>query len=86
MKKSIKSKEYRIFLTTLYSARISKGITQKELSILLGENQSFVSKIENGERRVDLIELRTILGVMNIDLYEFIGKMEQSINESRHKI
>ncbi len=50
--------EYRRFLEKLKAARIDAGLTQVEVAKLLKRPQSFVSKFESGERRVDPIELR----------------------------
>jgi transcriptional regulator with XRE-family HTH domain len=50
--------EYRRFLEKLKTARIDAGITQVEVAKHLKKPQSFVSKFESGERRVDPIELR----------------------------
>jgi transcriptional regulator with XRE-family HTH domain len=42
----------------LKQARLNAGFTQAEVAQLLSRPQSFVSKSESGERRVDFIELR----------------------------
>ncbi len=44
------------FVTRLRNARKVKGLSQAELGKLLGKPQSFVSKVETCERRLDLIE------------------------------
>lgn len=49
--------EYRRFLTRLRAAREGAGLTQVEVAKRLGVPQSFVSKCESGERRVDVVEL-----------------------------
>ena len=50
--------EYRAFLKLLKRARQESGLTQTEVARLLRRPQSFVSKSESGERRVDYVELR----------------------------
>ena len=50
-------KRYEKFLAKLKQARIEAGLTQKEVAEMLGKPQSFVSKCELGERRVDFVEL-----------------------------
>ncbi|MDQ3221816.1 MAG: helix-turn-helix domain-containing protein, partial [Acidobacteriota bacterium] len=58
MEKSIVSKEYSLFLEQLRNAREEKGLSQIELADRLGQTQSFVSKEERSERRIDIVELR----------------------------
>ena len=52
-----RSPRYRDFLERLRSARHEAGLTQQEVARGLGKPQSFVSKCESGERRVDVVEL-----------------------------
>ena len=47
-----------MFLRRLKQARESAGLTQEEVARRLSRPQSFVSKCESGERRVDFVELR----------------------------
>jgi len=83
VKKTINSKEHRLLLEMLYQLRVSSGLRQSDLAKMLKVPQSFVSKIESGERRLDLIELRAILTCFNSDLTEFITEFEEKINETR---
>jgi transcriptional regulator with XRE-family HTH domain len=50
--------EYRRFLKKLRQARLDAGLTQVDVAKHLRKPQSFVSKLESGERRVDPVELR----------------------------
>lgn len=67
----------------LYQLRVSSGLRQSDLADKLKVHQSFISKIESGERRIDLIELREVLLCLNTDLNEFVTEFENKINESR---
>ena len=51
---------YREFLHRLRKARVEAGFTQAQLALCLGKPQSFISKCESGERRIDVIELQDI--------------------------
>jgi ribosome-binding protein aMBF1 (putative translation factor) len=57
MQKSIHTKQYAIFLKVLRDARRRAGLTQEDVADRIGETQSFVSKVERGERRIDVVEL-----------------------------
>ena len=66
--KSIYSDEYINIITNLRNIRISKQITQNELANMLGVNQSFVSKVENRERRLDVVEFLCWIDALNISV------------------
>ena len=67
----------------LYQLRLASNLRQSDLADLLEVPQSFVSKLESGERRIDLIELRTLLKHLNTNLMEFVTEFERKLNESR---
>lgn len=83
MKKSLNTKEHKTFLELLYQLRVSSGMKQSDLANLLNAPQSFVSKIESGERRIDIIELREILKHLNTNLSEFIIHFENKLNATK---
>ena len=66
----------------LYQLRVTSGMRQSDLANMLKVPQSFISKIESGERRVDLIELREILKCFNTNVNEFVKEFDKKINES----
>lgn len=79
MEKSIYTAQQERLLTLLRQVRRDAGLRQTELAERLGEHQSFVSKYEIGERRLDLIELRTICEAIGIPLEEFVRRWEESL-------
>ena len=50
--------KYQELLSKLKAARLEAGLSQEEVAARLGRSQSFVSRSETGERRVDIIELQ----------------------------
>jgi len=78
------AKKYNfVIIELLYRLRLSAGITQQQLSDILKVPQSYISKIETGERRIDLIELREICRALNSDLIEFVVMLEKELNETQ---
>ena len=69
-------------LALLRSARHEAGMRQVDLANRLQRPQSYVSKYESGERRLDLLELRQICKALGISLEAFIRKLESAIGEA----
>jgi len=82
MKKSLHSREQKALSKALRHVRKRAGLSQLELSQKLEKPQSFVSKYESGERRLDFLEIRTICLATKTSLPEFIGIFENFL-ESR---
>ncbi|CFQ39627.1 helix-turn-helix domain-containing protein [Yersinia bercovieri] len=76
---SIYSEEYQQVVKTLRQARIEQGISQQRLADALNRPQSFVAKVENGERRLDFVELIHIARLLSIDESLLISKIMSSI-------
>jgi transcriptional regulator with XRE-family HTH domain len=60
MSKSVHSKGYRALLARLREARRAAGLTQQQVAKRLKKPQSYVSKCELGERRLDPMELKVL--------------------------
>lgn len=76
--KSVFTSEYEAFLVNLISARKDAGFTQQELAERLGKPQSFVSKYERRERRLDVVEFVTIAEVIGLDPCRVIEEIKSS--------
>lgn len=70
--KTIHSEKYRYLLALLRESREAAGITQAQLSKQLGKPQSYVSKYENGDRRLDVIEMVEVCRQINADPHQII--------------
>ncbi len=79
MQKSISSRHYAQFLATLREAREKAGVSQEEMATRLGETQSFVSKCERGERRMDIVELREFCKALGLTLESFVRQFERGL-------
>lgn len=85
MDKSIVSPEYSLFLEQLRKAREEKGLTQIDVAERLGKTQSFVSKVERGERRLDVMELRAFCSALEIPLLKFVEGIEDVLGKSSRR-
>jgi len=70
--RSVHSARYKEFLKRLHAARLAAGLTQAAAARALGRPQSFVSKCESGERRLDVIELEQLARVYRKPLRWFL--------------
>jgi transcriptional regulator with XRE-family HTH domain len=58
----------------LRQVRIDANLTQSQLAEKIGQTQSYVSKYENGEQRLDLIELEAVCKAVGIPLTNFVER------------
>ncbi len=79
MAKKIVSYPYEELQILLRDLRQESGLTQADLARCLKQSQSFVSKYETGERRLDILELRHICSVLGISLQDFVRRLEDSL-------
>lgn len=74
MPNSLHSSRYQAFRALLIAAREAAGMTQVEVAERLGKPQSFVSKYERGERRLDFTEFLELSDLLGVDLAEFANE------------
>ena len=79
MPKSVHSEAYRVFCALLTQGREEAGLTQTALAERLGKPQSFVSKYEAAERRLDVVEFLEIAKVLGLDVHAFLDRLLPSI-------
>ena len=80
MPKSTFTRKYERFRALLIEARKSAGLTQQELAARLNRPQSYVSKYENGERRLDLIEFLDLAAILDIDIVPFLQSLQEPLH------
>ena len=79
MEKTIHTQEYAAVLRLLKSQRKRARLNQAELAQRVGETQSFISKVERGERRLDVIELRAFCAALGTTLPAFVKRLEAEL-------
>ena len=72
MDKSIYTKDHKHVIEQLKTARQEAGLDQMEVAELLGKSQSYVSKIESGQRRIDVVQLKELAKVYKKPIDFFI--------------
>lgn len=83
--KTIFSDRYKQILETLVHARHECNFTQSELAAQLNKPQSYVSKYEHGERRVDVIELIEICRALQISATDLVEDIERDFKNAQDK-
>jgi transcriptional regulator with XRE-family HTH domain len=68
----IYTKDHRYLVEQLKKARLDAGLDQKEVADILGRTQSYVSKIESGQRRIDIFQLKKFAEIYKKDLDYFV--------------
>jgi transcriptional regulator with XRE-family HTH domain len=63
----------------LRELRVEAGWTQTDLAARVEKDQTFVSKYESGERRLDVLEVREICEAIGITLEEFVKRLETAL-------
>ena len=58
----------------LRRVRLEANLTQSQLADVIGQTQSYISKYEAGEQRLDLIELEAVCDAVGIELTAFVGR------------
>lgn len=82
MKLSNREFQQKQFQALVRQVRLDASLRQIELARRLGLPQSFVSKYESGDRRLDILELRLVCQAVGISLDEFVKKLEDKLNET----
>lgn len=83
MDKSVFSNDYAQLLSLLKETRLKAGFTQEQLAESLGQTQSFVSKVERGERRLDLVEVRLFCIALGTSLPSFATELDTLLTQSK---
>ncbi|WP_084590758.1 helix-turn-helix domain-containing protein [Arenimonas metalli] len=78
MPKSIHRPEYAVLTRMLRDARVESGFHQTEVAEQLGRSQSFLSDVEQGGRRLDILELRDLCSILKIDFLSFVSRFDEA--------
>lgn len=76
--------KYTVFRDMLVAARLERHLMQSQVAERLGRHQSFVSKYERGERRLDFPEFVEIAEVLELDVGDFILRYKSLLEPLRN--
>jgi transcriptional regulator with XRE-family HTH domain len=76
--KTLSSAAYQQFTSLLKGARMAAGLNQEDVAARLNRPQSFVSKYESGERRLDVIEYLEVCSALGISPHDIIATLNRN--------
>ena len=83
MAKTLGTEQHKALIAMLIAKREAAGLTQAQLAEALGEYQSFVARLESGQRRVDVIELIELARILGFDASQVVTAVEQIAEKRR---
>jgi len=83
MKKSHLTNDYQILSTLLRKHREAAGLTQIDVARRIKDTQSYVSKVERGDRRLDLVQFRVFCRAIGISLTDFVQEFDRLASRPR---
>lgn len=83
MAKTLGTEQHKALIAMLIAKREAAGLTQAQLAEALGEYQSFVARLESGQRRVDVIELIELARILGFDASQAVTAVEQIAEKRR---
>ena len=78
MSKTLGTSRHRALIAFLTQKRKDAGLSQSELAKALGEYQSFVARMESGQRRVDVVEFENLARILKFDVHEFFTQKHET--------
>ncbi|MGF7007197.1 helix-turn-helix domain-containing protein [Aminobacter sp. BE322] len=82
--KSLYSERHRRLAALLVEKRKQAGLTQATVAAALGRHQPFIANIENGERRLDVVEFLALADIIGFDPHEIVNDLLQIDPHAAH--
>ena len=79
MGKSVHTADYQVLLELLVETRKAAEVRQVDLAETLGTSQSIVNKVETGDLRLDVVQLRIVCQAIGVPLSGFVAKLEERL-------
>jgi ribosome-binding protein aMBF1 (putative translation factor) len=78
LSKTLGTSRHRALIAFLTQKRKDAGLSQSELAKALGEYQSFVARMESGQRRVDVVEYENLAQILEFEVHEFFTQKHKT--------
>lgn len=72
MGRTIRTKEYAVFIERMKKARLESGLRQIDVAKKMKRPQSYVSRVESGEYRLDILEVKKFAGLYKKNIEYFL--------------
>lgn len=82
VKNTLYRKENSILVSILKRRRKEQGLTQAELALLVGKDQTYVSKYENFVRKIDCIEFFDLCGVLELSVQDIFIQIQEEMQNA----
>lgn len=82
VRRSQYSMQSQVLLEMLKTCRIKSKLRQADLGLRLGRDQALVSKVESGDRRLDVLELRDWIRAIGTNFVAFVTELDQRLRET----
>jgi transcriptional regulator with XRE-family HTH domain len=82
--KTIATRRHKILVKWLREERTRKGLSQSDVAKRLGEHQSWIARLESGQRRLDVIELLIVAKAIGFDAAKMVRRLTQ-VRENNSK-
>jgi transcriptional regulator with XRE-family HTH domain len=78
--KTLGTERHKALIALLIEKREAAGLTQSDLAAKLGEYQSFVARLESGQRRVDVVEFLELAEILGFDAASAVKRIQKLKN------
>jgi ribosome-binding protein aMBF1 (putative translation factor) len=77
--KTLGTDRHKVLIALLIEKREAAGMTQSDLAAKLGEYQSFVARLESGQRRVDVVEFLELAEILDFSAGEAVKQLQETL-------
>ncbi len=86
MKKTIHAAEYQDLIAWLKSCREKKGMSMRELAVQLDVPHSWIAKVEQNERRLDILEYVRLCNSLNVNPDKGLTRIKSALKNRKNKV